>query len=262
MHSKITHSVPYPADGHIHIGTSGWHYGHWRGPFYPAGLKADSMLRWYIQHFDTVEINNSFYRLPTSAAIAGWCRETPPDFCFAVKASRYITHNRKLKDPTETIKRFMLQVTELGARLGPILFQLPPAWHANVGRLEEFLQALPAGRRYAFEFRNPTWNIRPVYDALRKHNAGYCVFELAGFHSPVHVTADFAYARLHGPGHAYQGDYSRSELEEWARRIERWRKELKHIFVYFDNDQAGYAAKNALELKRLLGSAGAPARVA
>jgi uncharacterized protein YecE (DUF72 family) len=262
MQSNTSHAAFHSELGDIHIGTSGWHYGHWRGPFYPADLKADKMLRWYIQHFDTVEINNSFYRLPTSAAIEGWCRETPPGFCFAVKASRYITHNRKLKDPAETIKRFMLQITELGERLGPILFQLPPAWQVNIERLEEFLQALPPGRRYVFEFRNPTWNVRPVYDALRKHNAAYCVYELAGFHSPVHVTADFAYVRLHGPEHAYQGDYSRTELEEWARRIDRWRRELKHIFVYFDNDQAGYAAKNAIELKRIVGSANAAVRAA
>ena len=210
------------------------------------------MLRWYAERFDTVEINNSFYRLPTAEAIAGWCRETPANFCFAVKANRYITHNRKLKDPQETVEKFMAVAEALGRRLGPILFQLPPAWKLNLERLEEFLSSLPRAHRYTFEFRNPTWNVAPVYECLRRHNAAYCIYELAGFQSPLEVTADFSYVRLHGPGDKYQGDYGRKQLRTWAKTIEGWRRELKHIFVYFDNDQAGFAAKNALELKEML----------
>jgi uncharacterized protein YecE (DUF72 family) len=156
--SHPTQAMPagHPTLGKVHIGTSGWHYKHWRGPFYPADLRPDRMLRWYADRFDTVEINNSFYRLPTTEAQTGWCNETPSDFCFAVKASRYITHNRKLKDPKETLKKFMLQIKTLEKRLGPILFQLPPAWQVNLERLQEFLVALPQEHRYAFEFRNAT----------------------------------------------------------------------------------------------------------
>jgi uncharacterized protein YecE (DUF72 family) len=243
--------------GKVHIGTSGWHYAHWRGPFYPSDLRSNQMLRWYVEQFDTVEINNSFYRLPTSDAVAGWCRETPANFCFAVKASRYITHNRKLKDPKETVEKFMTVAEKLGARLGPILFQLPPSWKVNRDRLQEFLSGLPRRHRYVFEFRNPTWNAAPVYEILRRHNAAYCVYELAGFRSPLEVTADFAYIRLHGPGNKYQGDYSPQKLRAWAKRIKSWRRELKHVFIYFDNDQAGFAAKNALGLKRMLSGSSA-----
>ena len=238
--------------GKVHIGTSGWHYAHWRGPFYPADLQPAKMLRWYTERFDTVEINNSFYRLPTDDAIKGWCRETPLSFCFAVKASRYITHNRKLIDPKEGPKKFLGQMRKLGNRLGPILFQLPPAWNLNLERLEDFLRALPRSRRYVFEFRNPTWNVPQAFDALRRHNAAYCIFELAGFQSPLEVTADFAYVRLHGPGNKYQGSYDEERLRAWAEQVELWRKQLKHIFIYFDNDQAGFAAQNALQLKQML----------
>jgi uncharacterized protein YecE (DUF72 family) len=238
--------------GRIHIGTSGWHYAHWRGSFYPANLRPEQMLNWYAQHFDTVEINNSFYRLPTSAVLRAWCKQIPPNYCLAMKASRYITHNRKLKYPKESVKKFFAQAALLNTRLGPILFQLPPSWKVNVERLEEFVRALPRRRRYAFEFRNPSWSIPRVFEVLRKHNAAYCIYELAGFQSPIEITADFTYVRLHGPGKAYQGNYSVRQLRVWAKRIETWRTKLKHTFVYFDNDQAAFAPKNALELRRML----------
>jgi uncharacterized protein YecE (DUF72 family) len=238
--------------GRVHIGTSGWHYKHWKGPFYPADLPASKMLRWYVERFDTVEINNSFYRLPAPTALEGWCRETPSNFCFAVKASRFITHNKKFRDPKQTVKKFMTVIEKLERRLGPILFQLPPSWRVNVERLEEFIAALPPAHRYAFEFRHESWNTLQVYDVLRRHNAGFCIYELAGFQSPLEITADFTYVRLHGPGNKYQGDYSRETLGTWARRIAEWQKNLRHIFLYFDNDQAGFAPKNALELKSLV----------
>jgi len=238
--------------GKVRVGTSGWHYKHWIGPFYPPDMRPPKMLRWYAERFDTVEINNSFYRLPAETAFETWCRETTPDFCFAVKASRYITHNRKLADPESAKEKFISLVEKLGSRLGPILFQLPPNWKVNAERLDKFLTALPRRYRYVFEFRNPTWNVAPVYEALRRHNAAYCIYELAGFQSPIEITADFTYVRLHGPGNKYQGDYSGKILRSWAKRIEAWRRELKHTFVYFDNDQAGFAPKNALELKHLI----------
>ena len=236
----------------LHIGTSGWHYKHWKGTFYPANLPPERMLRWYTRRFDSVEINNSFYRLPAETVLKAWCRETSPHFCFAVKASRYITHNKKLKDPKETTKKFLKIIDKLESRLGPILFQLPPSWKINIARLEEFLAGLPPAHRYAVEFRNPTWNVPEVYEVLRRYNTAFCIYELAGFMSPLEVTADFVYVRLHGPGNKYQGDYQRSTLQVWAKRIKAWQEQLKHVFVYFDNDQLGFAPKNAWELRQII----------
>lgn len=245
-------AVDSPSLAPVHIGTSGWHYKHWKGPFYPADLASTKWLPWYVDHFDTVEINNSFYRLPATSALELWCRQTPANFCFAVKASRYITHNRKLNDPQNAVDKFLTVIDKLERRLGPILFQLPPSWKVNAERLDQFLSGLPPSHRYVFEFRNETWNTHQVYEVLRRHNAALCIYELAGFQSPLEITADFTYIRLHGPGNKYQGDYSQPILRAWAKRIEAWRKTLRHIFVYFDNDQAGFAAKNALELRQMV----------
>ena len=236
----------------VRIGTSGWHYKHWLGPFYPQGLPAKNMLAWYMQRFDTVELNNSFYHLPTTQTFMTWRESTPASFCFAVKGSRFITHRKKLKDPSEALARFLEPVESLGTKLGPILFQLPPRWSRNVERLSAFLEALPSSHRYTFEFRDPSWHDPAVYRALRRHNSAFCMYELDGFESPHELTADFAYVRLHGPGRKYQGDYSSKQLRDWADRIADWREELDAVYVYFDNDQAGYAAKNAEELKYLV----------
>jgi len=239
-----------PSD--VHIGTSGWHYKHWKGNFYPAKIDAAQMLRNYLQHFDTVEINNSFYRLPSEEAVKSWVKQTPPQFIFAVKASRYITHNRKLKNPKETFARFMDVAKGFGKKLGPILFQLPPGWKVNEERLSEFLTVLPKRYRYAFEFRNPSWHTRAVYQLLRQYNAAFCIFELNGFQTEMQHTADFAYVRLHGLGKAYQGDYSDLALRSWADKIQSWVKQGQQVFFYFDNDQAGFAAKNAVTLAELV----------
>ncbi|HYH00336.1 MAG TPA: DUF72 domain-containing protein [Terriglobales bacterium] len=238
----------------IRIGTSGWHYQHWRGPFYAERCPANKMLDFYVQHFDTVEINNSFYKLPSAETFQFWRAATPRNFNFAVKASRFITHNKKLKDPENALDRFLPPAEELREKLGPILFQLPPKWRINVERLDEFLSMLPKGRRrrYAFEFREPSWLDEKVYRVLRRHNAAFCIYELAGFRTPLNVTADWTYVRLHGPGSKYQGSYSTEQLEEWAKHIAAWRSKMQAIYVYFDNDDSGYAAHNALELRRLV----------
>jgi uncharacterized protein YecE (DUF72 family) len=238
--------------GRLYIGTSGWHYKHWRGPFYPAEQRAPGMLSFYVQQFDTVEINNSFYRLPSPTAFESWRDQTPAHFCFAVKGSRFITHMKKLKDPASALANFLPRVEILGKKLGPLVFQLPPRWQCNPERLEAFLQELPAKHRYAFELRNATWHNNRVYDLLRRYNAAFCIYELAGFQSPYEITADFTYVRLHGPHGAYQGSYSTERLTDWSRQMGRWRNTLKAIYVYFDNDQKGFAAQNALELKTLV----------
>ncbi|HEY2013455.1 MAG TPA: DUF72 domain-containing protein [Bryobacteraceae bacterium] len=236
----------------IHVGTSGWHYQHWRGPFYPEKLPASSMLEFYSRQFCTVELNNTFYRLPVETGLEKWRSTTPDGFCFSVKGSRFLTHMKKLKDPEVGIGRFFERVDRLRPKLGPVVFQLPPFWEVDAERLEHFLRALPKRHRYAFEFRNPTWHTETIYRILRKHNAAFCIFEISGFASGYHITADFTYVRLHGPEGAYQGSYSEASLEHWAARIDQWRKQLRAVHVYFDNDQAAYAVENALSLKRLL----------
>jgi uncharacterized protein YecE (DUF72 family) len=237
----------------IRIGTSGYHYKHWRGPFYPQNISSDEMLKFYSQQFDTVELNNSFYRLPTEIAFENWRQSTPVDFVFAVKASRFLTHQKKLKDPEDALENLLPRASRLSTKLGPILFQLPPKWQVNSGRLEALLEALPRDLRYTFEFRYLTW-IRPEIDTLlARFGAAFCIYELAGYHSPLSVTSDFAYVRLHGPGLGkYQESYSPDRLRLWAKQIAEWANDLAAIYIYFDNDQAGYAARNALELKRLV----------
>jgi len=242
--------VPNPSE--VRIGTSGWHYKHWVGTFYPPKTLASKMLAHYCDLFDTVELNNTFYRLPTPAGLANWRDLTPAGFLFAAKGSRFLTHMKKLKDPQMGLQRYFERVDLLGSKLGPILFQLPPNWELDVDRLVTFVGALPAHHRYAFEFRNPTWDVDSVYDILRKKNIAYCIFDLAGNQSPVQLTANFAYVRLHGPGDKYRGTYGDSALRSWARQIDRWQADDKSSFVYFDNDEAGYAALDALRLKKLL----------
>ncbi len=211
------------------------------------------MLAYYDARFDTVELNNTFYRLPTGSALENWRDSTPPQFLFAAKGSRFLTHMKKLNDPEAGIARYFDAVDVLREKLGPILFQLPPHWQVDRERFAHFLHALPSYHRYAFEFRNPTWDVPEIYDLLAGHRAGYCIFDLAGFQSPIQVTADLVYVRLHGPGGKYQGSYSDEALAAWAARIRDWHSEERSVFIYFDNDDSGYAAYNALTLKALLG---------
>lgn len=210
------------------------------------------MLEFYVRQFDTVEINNSFYRLPSEAAFAGWRDSTPAGFCFAVKASRFITHMKKLKDPEQALEKFLPRAEILGRKLGPILFQLPPRWALDAARFENFLETLPRGRRYVFELRNPSWHAPEALRILGRHNAAFCIYEIAGFRTGLDVTADFTYVRLHGPGGAYQGSYDDATLSEWAGRIRSWSRDLKQVYIYFDNDQEAFAARNALRLRELL----------
>jgi uncharacterized protein YecE (DUF72 family) len=244
----------------IRIGTSGWHYKHWIGRFYPAGIRPQEMFEYYARHFDTVELNNSFYKLPSEAAFNAWERAAPRGFIYAVKASRFLTHRIKLKEPERGLENLLPRVELLGRKLGPILFQLPPHWRLNLDRLTGLLQVLPRHYRYAFEFRDLSWHIPAVDEVLRRYNAAFCIYELAGFTSAPKITANFAYLRLHGPQAKYQGSYSEEMLQTWAERIEQWRKTLRAVYVYFDNDQCAYAVHNALALKQKLGG-GLPAKL-
>jgi uncharacterized protein YecE (DUF72 family) len=237
----------------IHIGTSGWHYQHWKGPFYPRDLPDSRMLEYYAQHFQTAEINNTFYRLPEKETFARWRDSVPEGFRFSVKASRYMTHMKKLKDPAEPLANLGERVATLGDKLGPILFQLPPHWKPNIERLEGFLRALPQGRRYAFEFRDPSWFGKQTEDALAERGAAFCIYDFEGRQSPRSVTSDFVYVRLHGPDGAYTGSYGQEALTDWAESFSNWAGEGKEVYCYFDNDEKGYAAENALKLKEMLG---------
>lgn len=240
-----------PRNGTVHIGTSGWHYRHWKGVFYPEGLKDADQLAYYTRSFATVELNNPFYRVPLETTFEKWKATAPRDFLFSVKANRRITHYSKLGGIAEFTDGFIQRAARLGRKLGPILFQLPPFWTVHIQRLATFITTLPRGHRYVFEFRNHSWYIPEVYDILSRHNCAFCIYELAGHLSPIEITADFVYVRLHGPGEKYQGSYSDTALAGWAEHCHQWRKAGKDVFFYFDNDQHAYAVDNAKKLIEL-----------
>ncbi|HEY8964161.1 MAG TPA: DUF72 domain-containing protein [Alphaproteobacteria bacterium] len=237
----------------IRIGTSGWNYDGWLGSFYPEGTKQKDLLKTYSTHFKTTEVNNSFYNLPEVKTAKNWYAQTPKDFVFAVKASRFITHMKKLKVDKDSIKRFFTFADALEEKLGPILFQLPPRWKANPERLKTFLKALPKSHRYAFELRDQTWLNDEIFEILHKHNACHCIYDFKGFESPENITADFAYLRLHGMHkQAYSGNYSVPRLKKYAGWIKDWQKNKLDVFVYFDNDQKAHAPKDAHRLIDLI----------
>ena len=211
------------------------------------------MFPFYARHFDTVEINNTFYRLPTAQTFDTWRESAPRGFCFAVKASRFITHMKKLKDPERSSEKFFLLAERLREKLGPLLFQLPPHWKLNSERLREFLESLPEEHQYVFEFREASWLAPEVFELLRRHKAALCIHDFADMKVPYELTARFTYIRFHGPTSArYAGWYSTRELKGWARRIESWRGRVSEVYAYFNNDPEGAAVKNALELKEML----------
>lgn len=235
--------------GEAHIGTSGWQYKHWIGPFYPKGLPVNQHLTYFHQYFKTVEVNNSFYRLPEVTSLRRWYETVPDDFVFAMKASRFITHVKHLKDPAQSTEKLFERFVALEEKLGPILFQLPPRWHADPERLAHFLEVIPKGFRYTFELRDPDWLREDIYDILRAHNAAFCIYELGGWRSEDVVTADWVYIRMHGPENSkYTGSYNDERLEDMARKINIWNDQGMDVYCYFDNDQKGYAVKDAQRL--------------
>jgi uncharacterized protein YecE (DUF72 family) len=235
----------------IHIGCSGWNYQSWKDEFY-EGKPARLWLRHYAQVFETVEINNTFYRLPLETSVARWVAETPPRFLFAVKASRYLTHVKRLTDLSDGIERYYERLEPLlrTPKLGPVLWQLPANFRRDDDRLAAALGALPPGR-HAFEFRHASWFVEAVYDLLRRHRAALVIGdrpEVKEFQSH-ELTADWTYVRFHYGSGGRRGNYSERELEQWARRFEDWDREVE-IFAYLNNDWEGFAIRNALWLKR------------
>jgi uncharacterized protein YecE (DUF72 family) len=238
--------------GSIYIGTSGWSYKHWKGTFYPNDLPAKKWREYYNRFFQTVELNNPFYHLPRQEIIETWRKSAPNGFIFSVKASRYITHLKKLKDSEASVNMFLDRVTRLEEKLGPVLFQLPPKLERDPDLLSHFLKSLPSGLRYTFEFRNPTWFDLQVQGILQDYSAAFCIYHLAGRLSPIAVTADFDYIRLHGPAGAYQGSYDDEVLSRWAKQITSWSEDGKDVYCYFDNDEKGYAAQDAVRLGHII----------
>jgi uncharacterized protein YecE (DUF72 family) len=243
----------------VRIGVSGWSYPHWRGAFYPEGLRVKDQLAYCAARFPTLEINGSFYRLPTEKAVAGW-RDAgdagSEGFVFAWKASRYITHYRRLKDVEESLQLVFGRMAGLGDRMGPALFQLPPQMKADRERLADFLPRLPKGRRVAIEFRHPSWYDEAVFALLRDHGVAFCVSDHHDAPSPWIATADFAYVRGHGPGGGYSGAYADAELKAWADRLRAWTDEGRDAFVFFDNDIGAAAPKDAARLMQRVGAVG------
>jgi uncharacterized protein YecE (DUF72 family) len=232
----------------LRIGCSGWAYKDWRGPFYPPEVRVKDHLAYYASRFSTAEINASFYRLPSDKAVRAW-RDTAPDgFLFAWKASRFLTHNKKLNDPRDSLDLIYGRMEGLGDRFGPVLFQLPPMLHLNLDRLAGFLALLPSKRRATIEFRHPSWYVRPVFDLLRDHDVSLCLSDHHSAPAPWEVTASWVYVRAHGPGGRYFGRYPDMDLQAIAARINGWRGEGKDVFCYFDNDIKSAAPKDAERL--------------
>jgi uncharacterized protein YecE (DUF72 family) len=237
----------------IWIGTSGYVYRHWRqGVFYPAGLPAKKELSHYATRFSTVELNNSFYRLPTAEMFERWRETTPPDFRFAVKASRYITHIKRLRDVGDEIALFMERARNLGPKLGPVLFQLPPNQQLDLGRLGSLLPLLTPPQLWVIEFRHPSWHTADVYRLLADHRVALCIPVGGGLHPDRITTADFTYIRMHR-GQEPRGGFARAELREWAGQIRGLSAAGKEVYLYFNNDWEGFAVRDARNLERLLG---------
>jgi uncharacterized protein YecE (DUF72 family) len=238
----------------VHIGCSGWNYKDWRERFYPKGMPARQWLEHYAESFGTVEVNNTFYRLPTHSAVEGWAKQTPRGFVFTVKASRYLTHVKRLTDLGQGVKRYYERIEPLieAKKLGPVLWQLPGNFQRDDERLKAALEALPKGR-HCFEFRHPSWFDDDVYRLLRKRRAALVI----GDHperpfQTYEMTATWTLVRFHYGHRGRNGNYSAKEIEEWAGRISKWREKTE-VFAYFNNDWSAYAVNNALELERLLG---------
>jgi len=241
----------------LFIGTSGWVYGHWEGIFYPEDLPSKDKLRYFSQRFKTAEINYSFYHLPRPSTYQNWYNQTPEDFLFAVKASRFITHIKRLQGVKEAWKQFIENALYLKEKLGPILFQFPPSFSAsqeNIKRLEDFLKLITKNLeprsyklRYAFEFRHKSWCEEKIYKLLKKYNVAWVIADSPSYPKAEEVTADFVYIRMHGSQILFGSKYTDKELKDLAQKIKKWLK-TADVYVYFNNDFHGYAIENAKKL--------------
>ena len=245
-------TVSTPERGPIRIGCSGWVYKHWRGIFYAASLPQTRWFERYSEEFDTVEINNSFYRLPKPETFDKWRKQAPPGFCYAVKANRFLTQAKKLKDCEEPMERMMTAVQHLGDRLGPMLYQLPPSMKINLDRLETFLQILPRDVTSVFEFRNMSWYEAETYLLLDRYGASFCVHDMPGSTSNRIAVGPIAYVRLHGGEGKYWGRYSDERLLSWTDWLLDQARQGRSCWCYFNNDIHGHAIDDPRTLKAMV----------
>ncbi|UCF97485.1 MAG: DUF72 domain-containing protein [Spirochaetaceae bacterium] len=232
----------------VRIGTSGWTYKHWKGNFYPENLPQRRWLEYYTEHFNTVELNASFYHIPKASTARGWAERTPANFRFSVKASRLITHVHKLKSCEDTVEWFFRELEPLREKISAFLFQLPPSFSPPPEDLESFIALLPRDNRYVFELRNPCCYSGPIPELLQRFEVAFCIHDLSGRETPPLANSSLVYIRFHGSGGRYAGSYSDAELEQWATRIRSWNAEGRHVLAYFNNDIEGHAIANARTL--------------
>jgi len=243
--------------GDIRIGCSGWSYPHWRKRFYPEKVQAREHFAFYAQHFNTVELNNSFYRQPSVERFTAWREQAPPGFVFAVKGSRYVTHIKRLAVEQKSIDLVVDAARGLGDKLGPILFQLQANFRLDLERLERFVAMLPDDVRFTIEFRHDSWLVQPVFELLRSHRIALCIPDHPKMPKSFEITSDFTYIRMHLPPRGL--GYGRQALEPWANRVIEWRRGGLDVFVYFNNDMEGHAVKDAKTLKSLVAGEGVEA---
>jgi uncharacterized protein YecE (DUF72 family) len=245
--------APSKSRNAVYIGTSGWSYPSWRGPFFPREVMVKHHLAYYATQFLTAELNGVFYRTPSLEAVRGWCEQTPDDFVFAWKASKFITHWKRLRDTSRnSLGLIEERLKLLGPKAGPVLFQLPPRFETNRDRLTAFVRLLPKRRRYAFEFRHASWYSAEIFDLLRRHDIALCISDHRDAPAPWVITAHHVYVRGHGPAGDYKDHYSDEALRSWAKNIAAWRRQGRTVYVYFDNDQKSAAPADALRLLSML----------
>ena len=232
----------------LRIGCSGWNYKSWKGRFYPAGLASSKWLDYYTGQFDTVELNNSFYRLPEAATFARWRDQVPEDFVFAVKASRFLTHMKRLRDPEEPIRRLFSHAQALGPKLGPVLYQLPGSFTVDLPRLDAFLTALPRDIQHVVEFRHPSWYVDEVFACLERQRVALCLHDKSGSEITSSPVGPFVYVRFHGTTGDYHGSYPDAVLSNWAIRLASHWREGRDVYAYFNNDPEAIATRNAATL--------------
>ena len=238
----------------VFIGTSGWTYAGWRGPFYPEDVPKKDWLTWYGGQFSSTEINGSFYRTPSLEAVHRWRDDSPDDFIFAWKASKFITHWKRLSEKSDnSIELMVTRLKALGRKVGPVLFQLPPRFEVNEQRLADFLKMLPRRYDYTFEFRHPSWYDERILELLEKHQIALCISDHHHAPSPWLATAPHVYVRGHGPEGRYRDNYPDETLRKWTRKIRAWRREGRTVYVYFDNDTKSAAPQDAERLLKMLG---------
>jgi uncharacterized protein YecE (DUF72 family) len=236
----------------VRIGCSGWVYPHWRGLFYPEKLAVKRWFAFYASEFDTVEINNSFYRLPKAETFDAWREQAPPGFCYAVKANRFLTQAKKLNECEEPLERMMAPFRHLGPTLGPVLYQLPPRFKVNLERLESFLRIVPRDVTNVFEFREPSWYCDAVFALLERHGASFCAHDMPGSASPRVAVGPAAYLRFHGGLSKYYGRYPDERLLDWADWIAEQARSGRTVWAYFNNDPEAHAIHDAQTLRAMI----------